>query len=289
MKLPHPVRFQYTLEDSEALAVIVETAEHFQRFDEIAGDVPAVTNVWQMHLGDLEKLVAKGDKVTDEELEKRRTTAKGKDLATLIYTSGSTGQPKGCMLTHSNFVELTRNSAVAMKEVVGPGSTSLLFITTAHIFARFISVLAVHTEPESATKPIPNSYCPPWGLSNQPSCWPCRGFLKRSLILQSRKPNSVAKEKSSGLPLTPRWNIPRHSMRARFLLRLKLKFQLFDRLVLQQTQEGHGWKGCLRGVWFCATEYALGALLSDPWNQNPRGLRFDRNHSTGDGKPGDEV
>ncbi|MDB4607127.1 AMP-dependent synthetase/ligase [Pontimonas sp.] len=140
-----PSQVHYTLEDSGAVALIVENAEHFQRFDEIAGDVPHVTQIWQMHLGDLDKLAASGPSVTDQELEKRRSTAKGSDLATLIYTSGSTGQPKGCMLTHSNFVELIRNSAVAMKEVVGPGSTSLLFITTAHIFARFISVMAIHT------------------------------------------------------------------------------------------------------------------------------------------------
>ena len=38
-----------------------------------------------------------------------------------------------------------RNSAVAMGEVVAPGSSTLLFITTAHVFARFISILAVHT------------------------------------------------------------------------------------------------------------------------------------------------
>jgi long-chain acyl-CoA synthetase len=65
-------------------------------------------------------------------------------VATLIYTSGSTGTPKGVVLTHANFVELSRNAAVAMKEVLAPGASTLLFITTAHIFARFISILAVH-------------------------------------------------------------------------------------------------------------------------------------------------
>ncbi len=140
-----PSQVQYTLEDSGAVALIVETADHFRRFDEIAGDVPHVSNVWQMHLGHLDKLATSGSSISDKDLEKRRSSARGSDLATLIYTSGSTGQPKGCMLTHSNFVELIRNSAVAMKEVVGPGSTSLLFITTAHIFARFISVMAIHT------------------------------------------------------------------------------------------------------------------------------------------------
>ena len=73
------------------------------------------------------------------------TSPSGSDIATLIYTSGSTGKPKGCVLTHSNFVELCRNSAVALKEVVAePGASTLLFITTAHIFARFIAVLSVH-------------------------------------------------------------------------------------------------------------------------------------------------
>jgi long-chain acyl-CoA synthetase len=139
-----PAQIQYILEDSGATAIILETPEHFTRFDEIAGDIPQVTKVWQMGSGDIEKLAAGGGKVSDADLEKRRSAAVGKDLATLIYTSGSTGVPKGCILTHSNFVELTRNAAVAMSDVVNTSSSTLLFITTAHVFARFISVLAVH-------------------------------------------------------------------------------------------------------------------------------------------------
>ena len=139
-----PSQIQYILTDSGATAIIVETAEHFTRFDEIAGDVPQVTKVWQLGNGDIEKLSASGGGVSDADLEKRRSAAVGTDLATLIYTSGSTGVPKGCILTHSNFVELTRNAAVAMADVVNPQSSTLLFITTAHVFARFISVLSIH-------------------------------------------------------------------------------------------------------------------------------------------------
>ncbi len=139
-----PSQVHYNLTDSGATAILVETADHFARFDEIASDVPAVTKVWQVDLGDLDKLAASGSSVDDAELDRRRKLAKGSDMATLIYTSGSTGRPKGVILTHSNFVETARNAAVVMSEVVRPGASTLLFITTAHVFARFIAILCVH-------------------------------------------------------------------------------------------------------------------------------------------------
>jgi len=139
-----PSQILWNLTDSGAIGIITETAEHFARYDEIAADVPAVAHTWKIDLGDLDKLTKAGTGVTDEEIERRRNLAKGSDLATLIYTSGTTGKPKGCILTHSNFVELCRNAQKAIPEVVNPDSSTLLFITMAHVFARFIAVLGVH-------------------------------------------------------------------------------------------------------------------------------------------------
>jgi long-chain acyl-CoA synthetase len=139
-----PHQIHWDLEDSGAIAMITETVELFSRFDEVHGDLPLVSQVWKIDLGDLDKLAASGTDVTDEEIERRRTLAKGSDMATLIYTAGTTGKPKGCVLTHSNFVELCRNAVAAIPEVVNTGASTLLFITTAHIFARFIAVLCVH-------------------------------------------------------------------------------------------------------------------------------------------------
>ncbi|WP_165065030.1 AMP-dependent synthetase/ligase [Marisediminicola senii] len=141
-----PSQVQWNLSDSGATAMITETADHFARFDEVLADLPLVTKAWQVDLGDLDKLAAKGlvAGITDEEIERRRNIAVGSDMATLIYTSGTTGRPKGCIITHSNFVELCRNAQRALPEVVSPGASTLLFITTAHIFARFIAMLCVH-------------------------------------------------------------------------------------------------------------------------------------------------
>ena len=139
-----PSQILWNLTDSGAVAIITETADHFARFDEVRADAPGIRSSWQIDLGDLDKLVAGGSGVSDDEIERRRKIAKGSDLATLIYTSGTTGKPKGCILTHSNFVELSRNAQKRIPEVVNPDSSTLLFITLAHIFARFISVLAIH-------------------------------------------------------------------------------------------------------------------------------------------------
>ncbi|MBN9177034.1 MAG: long-chain fatty acid--CoA ligase [Microbacterium sp.] len=159
----------WILSDSGAVAVLTESAEHTARVEEVRADLPLVREVWTMASGALDTLRAGGADVPDEEIERRRGLAVGSDIATLIYTSGSTGRPKGCVLTHSNFVELARNSAKALEEVVTtPGASTLLFITTAHVFARFISILDVHAGVKTGHQPDTKQLLPALG-SFQPT------------------------------------------------------------------------------------------------------------------------
>ena len=139
-----PEQVRWILSDSGATAMVVETAEHFTRVDEVLADLPEVASVWQLHLGDLDKLVSAGAGVPDDEVERRRQLAVETDVATIIYTAGTTGRPKGCVLTHGNFVELSRNVTIDIPELINEKAAILLFITMAHVFARFISVLCVH-------------------------------------------------------------------------------------------------------------------------------------------------
>jgi long-chain acyl-CoA synthetase len=235
-----PSQVHWNLADSEAIAMIVETAEHFARFDEVHGDLPLVRSVWQVDLGDLDKLAASGSGVTDEEIERRRSIAVGADIATLIYTSGSTGKPKGCVLTHSNFVELSRNAAVAMKEVVHPGASTLLFITTAHVFARFISILAVHGGVKTGHQPDTKQLLPSLGTF-QPT------FLLAVPRVFEKVYNSAEQKAEAG----GRGKIFRaaaevaveHSKAAEkgsVPLGLRVKFALFDRLVYGKLRAAMG-------------------------------------------------
>ncbi|WP_293694776.1 long-chain fatty acid--CoA ligase [uncultured Agrococcus sp.] len=142
-----PSQMEWIITDGDTQWVIVENDELSGRYS----DIPeaSVANIrhepWIIENGGLDDLAELGADVTDDEVERRRTKAVSTDIGTIIYTSGSTGRPKGVVLTHANFVELSRNAAVDLKEVVEPGASTLLFVTLAHVFARFISVLAVHS------------------------------------------------------------------------------------------------------------------------------------------------
>jgi len=235
-----PSQIHYNLTDSEATGVILETPEHFARFDEIASEVPLITHVWQLHLGDLDKISALGTSVSDQDLEQRRTLAKGADMATLIYTSGSTGRPKGCMLTHSNFVELVRNSAVAMKEVVEPGASTLLFITTAHIFARFISVLGVHTGVKIGHQADTKQLLPALGSFRPSFLLAVPRVFEKVYNSAEQKAEASGKGKIFRAAADAAVAYSKALDQGHVPLGLALKFRLLDRLVLSKLRAAMG-------------------------------------------------
>lgn len=140
-----PSQVAWILSDSGAVAVVVESARHENVVRQAAADedLSAVNSVWQLDASGLDELRASGSSVSDEELETRLSKAGLDDLATIIYTSGTTGRPKGCELTHGNFVNLSRNAAAAQPEVCREGAQTIMFLPLAHVYARFISILCI--------------------------------------------------------------------------------------------------------------------------------------------------
>jgi long-chain acyl-CoA synthetase len=141
-----PSQVAWNLGDSGAVAAFGEAAHHENviRQAALSEGLAALTRVWQLEGGGLDALREAGTDVSDDELEMRRSTAGLGDVATIIYTSGTTGRPKGCELTHGNFVELTENAlATSLRQIVNEQARTIMFLPMAHVFARFISVLAV--------------------------------------------------------------------------------------------------------------------------------------------------
>jgi long-chain acyl-CoA synthetase len=131
----------WILQDSGARAVVAESADHVARVEEARGDLPSLGHVWSLAERAVEVLTGLGADIGDDQLEKRRTTATPLDLATLIYTSGTTGRPKGCMLTHGNFMFELGVAVDELDELFATeGASTLLFLPLAHVFARIIQV-----------------------------------------------------------------------------------------------------------------------------------------------------
>jgi len=237
-----PSQIQWILSDSGAVACIVESQDHSARLDEVRADLPLIRSAWSMHLGDLDKLVAQGADVPDAEIERRRSLAKGADIATLIYTSGSTGRPKGCVLTHSNFVELSRNSAKALHEVVEtPGASTLLFITTAHVFARFISILNIHAGVKTGHQPDTKQLLPALG-SFQPTY-----LLAVPRVFEKVYNSAEQKAEAGGKGKIFRAAAQTAVEHSRLLQEgkkipfgMKIKFALFDKLVYSKLRAAMG-------------------------------------------------
>jgi long-chain acyl-CoA synthetase len=134
----------WILSDSATRLIFAETPEHVARIEAVRADSPALHRVVCIGSDELAALVEAGHGVSADLLEARRAAVRPDSLATLIYTSGTMGQPKGCMLTHANFMfELGVAVQVLDELFEADEASTLLFLPLAHIFARIIQVGAI--------------------------------------------------------------------------------------------------------------------------------------------------
>ncbi|MCW2582748.1 MAG: long-chain-fatty-acid--CoA ligase [Klenkia sp.] len=140
-----PDQIAWILADSGARAVVVESSEHAASVDSVRDQAPELGPVWVIDDDALGTLSAAGDEVPDSELAARRASLSPDSLATLIYTSGTTGRPKGCELTHANFLFEIGNGMTLLGRFMNMDGSLLLFIPLAHVLARVLQVGAIKT------------------------------------------------------------------------------------------------------------------------------------------------
>ncbi|MGZ4639998.1 MAG: AMP-dependent synthetase/ligase [Actinomycetes bacterium] len=138
---------QWILGDSGAKGCFVETIEHEATVSDVRDNLADLEHVWTIDTGGLDALTGSGGGIADQDLEDRRNGTATDALATIIYTSGTTGRPKGCELTHLNFLAEVGSIVHADGDERGlstlfheSDAATLLFLPLAHVFARVVEV-----------------------------------------------------------------------------------------------------------------------------------------------------
>ena len=140
-------QLRWILADTRAVACVVENEDHAMTIGSICDTLEDLQHIWQLDSGAVEQLVAAGEGMPEEYVNQHRQAVVAETVATIIYTSGTTGRPKGCVITHGNFLAESENLLARYGDVFsgrgGEQPATLLFLPLAHVFGRMIQVTAV--------------------------------------------------------------------------------------------------------------------------------------------------
>lgn len=142
---------QWIVGDSGAVLAITETRDHTSLMEHLVVDesgapcIKGVTSslrrVLEINSSALSTLKFEGRQMDDSVIMDRIHATQSSDLASLVYTSGTTGRPKGCILTHRNFLSEARALLTHdIGAIAVPGRRTITFLPLAHVLARSVSL-----------------------------------------------------------------------------------------------------------------------------------------------------
>ncbi|MCL7428272.1 long-chain fatty acid--CoA ligase [Streptomyces sp. YS415] len=142
-----PEQCFWMLHDAEVSAAVVEHEDHAMTIATVIDRLPRLRELWQLDAGCVQELYDAGAHLDDEVVHRHRQAVTPDSVATVIYTSGTTGRPKGCVISHGNFM-YEADTVIERWEPVfhskkGDEAATLLFLPLAHVFGRMVQVAAI--------------------------------------------------------------------------------------------------------------------------------------------------
>jgi long-chain acyl-CoA synthetase len=141
-----PEECAYVLEHSGSRLIFCENPAQAAKIAAVRDRLPELEHVVMLDGSSaealsLEQLRRRGSEIPPAAIEERLATLEPDDLATLVYTSGTTGPPKGCMLSHENFLATTRMYAEQLNFT--ERHSMYQFLPLAHVLARIAEAVAL--------------------------------------------------------------------------------------------------------------------------------------------------
>jgi len=148
---------RYILDFSECSVTILENEAQLKKVLSEAAGIPALkkaviidpafkpaaSNSGKLEVHTFSSVLESGKDEESSLIEAEIDKGNPDDMMTIIYTSGTTGEPKGVMLTHTNYLHQVKG--VAQLIHVGPGDRWLAVLPVWHSFERIMQYVALGT------------------------------------------------------------------------------------------------------------------------------------------------
>ncbi len=145
-----PDRMSYILNHCGAQVLFISGENQLEKFLQVKEQLKGVQQVIVANAGDalraeslrFETLVAATGPVEIASYRLRAAQVLPGQLASLIYTSGTTGEPKGVMLTHTNFSSNVTDTCIEFN--LNPESDlAVSFLPLAHVYGRMLDYVYI--------------------------------------------------------------------------------------------------------------------------------------------------
>ncbi|MEN9922906.1 MAG: hypothetical protein RIS09_420, partial [Actinomycetota bacterium] len=234
-------QLQWIVNDSEAVAIIVEAENHWSMVSDLRSSMPSLKHTWAIERGAIDELKSTGSWISDTDIDARRSKVTPEDVATIIYTSGTTGRPKGCVVTHGNFLFLVRNVTTAVPEVFGDRNTStLLFLPLAHVFGRIIEIAMIETGLKVAFAPDIKNLVADLAVFKPNFLLAVPRVFEKVFNSAQQKATSAGKEKIFNQAADVAIAYSQAIANGKVPLGLKVKHGVFDKLVYKKLRHAMG-------------------------------------------------
>ncbi len=235
-----PDQVDWIMKDSGAVALIAANQDLIDVYEAQAAALGTCQHVFSIDDGAIPHLHEVGKDVSDEDVRARADSLDSSDLATLVYTSGTTGRPKGCELTHRNFVWDAAQANEAAGEIIGSDSVQLMFLPLAHIFARLLMVVTINSGGKTAFSTGLPKLLPELAMTNPTWLFSVPRVFEKVYNGAVSKANDEGKGKIMDAAVQTAIDYAKAKESGRVGFGLKAKHGVFDKLVYAKLRETLG-------------------------------------------------